>query len=411
MKAQIGDRSGSSGTLLPRTRRVFQSTRPLFPSEDRMQKDIAAPARRAPKTVRAFRVALSLGCVAALTTVTSCREGSATQKDAVVQQGTSAAEPQAVLATIGDEKITMAELRTRSAERLDNLETAYQIAKSKIVKTALDSMVRERLLAVEAKKTGKSVDSLIAAEAGSSGFVPSDADISAWYQANQSRTGGRTLQELRPQIAELLKTERRIAATKKLEERLKGEQKVAIVYQPFRLQFNNEKAPSLGKSEAPITLVEFSDFQCPFCQSAAPTLKQVEQKFGDKVRIVYRQFPLTNIHPFAFKAAEASLCANEQGKFWQLHDVMFADQKKLSVSDLKQTARSLGMDGKKFDGCLDSGRYVEQVQNDQKEGSRVGVTGTPAMFINGVSVEGGAVPYSVLEAAIQKELESRKSGS
>jgi protein-disulfide isomerase len=128
------------------------------------------------------------------------------------------------------------------------------------------------------------------------------------------------------------------------------------------------------------------------------------------VRIVYRQFPLTNLHPFAFKAAEASLCANEQGMFWQMHDAMFADQQKLSVTDLKQTARRLGMNGKSFDACLDSGRYVEQVQNDQKEGSRIGVNGTPAMFINGVAVEGGAVPYSVLEAAIQKELESRKSG-
>jgi protein-disulfide isomerase len=376
-----------------------------------MLKDIVAPARRAPKKARAFRVALSLGCVAAVTTVASCREGSATPKDSVVQQGSASPGAQTVLATIGDEKITMAELRTRSADRLDNLETAYQIAKSKIVRSALDSMVRERLLAAEAKKTGKTTDMLIAAEASPNGLTPSDSEVSAWYQANQSRTGGRSLQELRPQITELLSSERRTAAAKKLEERLRTEQKVAIAYEPFRLQFNNEKAPALGKSEAPVTLVEFSDFQCPFCQSAAPTLKQVEQKFGDKVRIVYRQFPLTNIHPFAFKAAEASLCANEQGKFWQLHDVMFEDQKKLSVSDLKQTARRLGMDGKKFDGCLDSGRYVEQVQNDQKEGSRIGVTGTPAMFINGVVVEGGAVPYSVLEAAIQKELESRKSGT
>ena len=378
-----------------------------------MLKDYGVYPNRETRNARTVRVARSLACVAALATVASCREGSATQKEAVVQQGafTTDAGPQTVLATIGDEKITMADLRNRSSERLDLLETAYQSAKSKIIKTALDSMVSERMLAVEAKKTGKSVDSLIAAEAGPNGLVPSDADVSTWYQANQARTGGRTLQELRPQIAALLASERRTAATKKLEERLKGEQNVAVVYQPYRMQFNNEKAPTLGKSEAPVTLVEFSDFQCPFCQSAAPTLKQVEQKFGDKVRIVYRQFPLTNIHPFAFKAAEASLCANEQGKFWQLHDEMFADQKKLSVSDLKQTARRLGMDGKKFDTCLDSGRYVEQVQNDQKEGSRVGVTGTPAMFINGVSVEGGAVPYPVLEAAIQKELESRKTGS
>src|SRR6185369_13194511 len=164
--------------------------------------------------------------------------------------------------------------------------------------------------------------------------------------------------------------ERRTAAAKKLEQRLRTELRVAVAYEPFRLQFDNEKAPTLGKSEAPVTLVEFSDFQCPFCQAAAPTLKRVEQNFGDKVQIVYRQFPLTSIHPFAFKAAEASLCANEQGKFWEMHDAMFEDQTKLGVSDLKQTARRLGVDGKKFDSCIDTGRYVERVQNDQKEGQR-----------------------------------------
>ena len=375
-----------------------------------MLKEIANPARRL-KNALVLRVALSVACAGAVTTLASCRESSATPKDyAVVQQSASPPAPQAVLATIGNEKITMAELRTRAADQLDNLETQYQIAKSKIVKAALDSLIRDRIWDAEARKTGKSFDSLIAAEAGPSGLVPSDADVSAWYQANQSRTGGRTLQELQPQIADFLVRERRVAAAKKLEERLRTELQVAVAYEPFRLQFNNEKAPTLGRTEAPVTLVEFSDFQCPFCQAAAPTLKQVEQKFGEKVRIVYRQYPLTNLHPFAFKAAEASLCANEQGKFWQMHDAMFADQKKLSVSDLKETARRLGMNGTSFDGCLDSGRYVEQVQNDQKEGSRIGVTGTPAMFINGVSVEGGAVPYSVLEAAIQKELAGRKSG-
>jgi protein-disulfide isomerase len=279
------------------------------------------------------------------------------------------------------------------------------------VQTALDSVVQESLVSAEAKKSGKSVDSLLAAEAGPAGLDPSDLDITEWYRSNQGRVNGRTLDQVKPQIADLLRTERRKAAEKKLQDRLRAEHKVTVAYEPFRLQFNNERAPTLGKGEAPVTLVEFSDFQCPFCQAAAPTLKQVEQKFGDKVQIIYRQFPLTNIHPFAFKAAEASLCANEQGKFWPMHDAMFADQKKLAVSDLKQTARRLGMDGKKFDGCLDSGRYVEQIQNDQKEGQRIGVTGTPAMFINGTSVDGGAVPFSVLDGLIEKELAARQPKS
>jgi protein-disulfide isomerase len=356
---------------------------------------------------------MSLACVAAMATVASCREGSATPKDSAVvtQQGSSALGPQTVLATIGDEKITMSDIRDRAADRLDYLETQYQLAKSNIVRSSLDTMLQERILSAEAKKTGKSVDDLIAAEAGAKGVTPSDSEVAAWFQKNQNRTGGRSLDQVRSQIIDYLRNEKRRAAEKKLEERLRAERKVVVSYQPFRLKFNNEKAPTLGKSDAAVTLVEFSDFQCPYCQAAAPTLKQVAEKFGDKVQIVYRQFPIASLHPFALKAAEASLCAKEQGKFWELHDAMFSNQQKLSVSDLKQTARRLGMDGKKFDACLDTGRYVEQVQNDMKEGQRVGVTGTPAMFINGTSVDGGSVPFSVLETAIQKELDRSKNGT
>jgi protein-disulfide isomerase len=360
---------------------------------------------------RRLRVAVLFGCVVLITPAAACREGPASQEKAVVQQGAPAPGPDAVLASVGDEKITMADVRARSGDLLNQLETQYQIAKSRIVRTALDSILLEKTLTAEMKRTGKTVDELVATEAGADGLTPTDADVVAWYQSNQARLGARPIESVRPQILELLRTEKRKAAEKKLQSRLNTERKVTVAFEPYRLQFDNEKAPTLGKADAPITLVEFSDFQCPFCQAAAPTLKQVEQKFGDKVRIVYRQYPIASLHPFAFKAAEASLCANDQGKFWELHDTMFQDQKKLTVSDLKQSARRLGLDGKKFDACLDAGRYVEQVQNDQKEGQRAGVNGTPAMFINGVYVEGGAVPFSTLELLIQKELARGKAGA
>jgi predicted DsbA family dithiol-disulfide isomerase len=337
-----------------------------------------------------------------------CGESSAPTKTTAVQQGATLVDTGAVLATIGDDKITMADIRARAGDPLDQLEIQYQLAKTRIVRSSLDTIMHERMLAAAAKKTGKSVDELIASEAGARGLNPSDSEIDAWYQQNWTRVGGRALDQIRPQVVEFLRTEKRKTAAKKLEDRLRAEQRVTVSYEPFRIQFHNDKAPTLGKSNAPVTLVEFSDFQCPYCQAAAPTLKQVAKKFGDKVQIIYRQFPLSSIHPFALKAAEASLCANEQGKFWQMHDVMFQDQMKLAVSDLKQTARRLGLNGKLFDSCLDSGRYAEQVQNDQKEGTRVGVNGTPAMFINGTSVDGGSVPFSVLETAIQRELAATK---
>lgn len=344
----------------------------------------------------------------ALLAAAACTRDSAAKSEPVQ---TSAANDTgtAVLATVGDQKITMVDIRDRAGDQLAQLETQYQVTKSKIIGAALDSILREKTLTDEAKKSGKSVDEMIAAEAGPSGFEPSDAEIAAWYKDNPTRVGNRPLDQLRSQIADLLRKTKRQVAEQKLQDRINAERKVTVAYQPYRLHFENAKAPTFGKADAPVTLVEFSDFQCPFCRAAAPALREVENKFGDKVHIVYRQFPIPSLHPNAFKAAEASLCANEQGKFWEMHDVMFEDQTKLAVSDLKQTARKLGMDGKKFDACLDSGRYVEQVQNDQRDGQRVGVNGTPAIFINGVLVPGGSVPFSTLEAKIQQELQRGKS--
>jgi protein-disulfide isomerase len=372
------------------------------PREDEMEtfkKQVHTGRPTVPGLVGMSMTILSLGLA------TGCTKESAAKSEPTRSTAAVGADSStSVLATIGDEKITLADVSARSGDQLEKLETQYQLTKSRIIGASLDSLIRDKTVVAEAKKRGKSVDELVAAEAGPGGFDPSEAEIAAWYQENPSRVGGRPLDQLRSQISQLLRTEKQRKAERKLEERLRGEHKVTVSYAPYRLQLDNAKAPTLGKSDAPITLVEFSDFQCPFCKGMAPTLKEVTQKLGDKVQIVYRQYPLTSIHPFAAKAAEASLCANEQGKFWEMHDAMFEDQTKLAVKDLKATAVRLGMDGKKFDTCLDSGRHVEQVQNDQREGQRAGVTGTPAIFINGVQLPGGSVPYSTVEAAIQEEL-------
>jgi protein-disulfide isomerase len=319
---------------------------------------------------------------------------------AAVASGPSIPDP---VATIGDERITLADVRRRVGDQLDQLDLQYRRARDKLIGGALDTIVRSRLFEAESKKTGKTEEQLVAAEISGS-IEPSDAEIRAWFDDNQARLGGRTFDQVRSQIATFLRNQHRAEAATKLDDRLRAEYRVTVGFEPYRLQFRNDGAPTLGRKDAPVTLVEFSDFQCPYCKLAAPTVKQVAQKLGDKVQIVYRQYPIESLHPFAFKAAEASLCANDQGKFWELHDAMFADQARLAVSDLKQTARRLGLDGKEFDSCLDSGRHIEQVQNDLKEGQRVGLTGTPAIFINGVIVDGGAVGFSVLEGLIKQEL-------
>jgi len=377
-----------------------------------MRKDLMTSHRRyeQPKRSLVARTEAFLVLVT-IVLVTSCTPSSAATERTPQRSAASADTMPAVFATVGDEKITISEIRAQSGDQLDALETQYELTKNKILRSSLESILQEKTLGAEAKKAGKSIDELVAAEAGPAGLTPSEEDIAAWYRDNHDRVGGRSLDQVRSQIADLLQKERRKAAEQKLEDRLRAERKVTVTYQPFRLRFNNEKAPVLGKKDAPVTLVEFSDFQCPYCQRMAPTLKEVAAKFPNEVRIIYRQYPITNLHPFAFKAAEASLCANEQGKFWELHDTMFSDQTKLSVSELKADARRLGIDEKKFNACLDSGRYVEQVQNDSKEAQRSGVIGTPAVFLNGIMVDGGAVSFSALEAAIHKELASKKAGT
>jgi protein-disulfide isomerase len=350
---------------------------------------------------------MALGGLAAVASLAGCRETSATQKP-VVQQGAAVSDVPEVLATIGDEKITLANVRERAGNQLEMVETQYQTVRSNIIQAALDSILRERVLSAEAKKEGKSLEELVA-KTHSSIAEPTDAEVQNWYNANLERTSGRTFEQVKTQIHDFLRTQRQSAAIDSLRVRLDAEQKVAVHFQPYRLTFDNTAAPTIGKESAPITLVEFSDFQCPYCRGFAPNLKLIEKNFGDQVRIIYRQDPIPSLHPFAFKAAEASLCAHEQGKFWEMHDTMFGDQNKLAVADLKQTARKLGMDGKKFDSCLDTGKYVEHVQKDMAEAQRVGVKGTPAIFINGTEIKGGAVPYDVVAHTIQKELAQAKS--
>ena len=173
--------------------------------------------------------------------------------------------------------------------------------------------------------------------------------------------------------------------------------------QPVQVSVDDDAVE--GSKDAPVTIVEFSDFQCPFCgrfyQETLPQLRENYVKTG-KVKIVYRDFPLP-FHENAQKAAEASECAHEQGKFWQMHDMMFSHQDAITVANLKQYAKSLGLDTTKFNQCLDSGKYASEVQKDETDGSAYGVGGTPTFFINGQQLV-GAQPYQAFQQAIDAAL-------
>jgi len=162
--------------------------------------------------------------------------------------------------------------------------------------------------------------------------------------------------------------------------------------------------PAQGPEDAPVTIIEFSDFQCPYCaRFDAETLPQILSNYGDRVRFVYRDFPLTSLHQYALKAAEASECADDQGAYWKYHDLLFQNQSALDDASLKSYAASLGLDTAAFNECLDSDKQMSEVRKDVEDGLTAGVQGTPAFFINGVLIS-GAQPYSAFQAAIEAAL-------
>ncbi|MFH2105577.1 MAG: thioredoxin domain-containing protein [Parcubacteria group bacterium] len=157
-----------------------------------------------------------------------------------------------------------------------------------------------------------------------------------------------------------------------------------------------------GNKDSKVQIVEFSDYECPYCARNAETIKKIAEEYGDKVAIVFRDFPL-DFHDNAQKAAEAAECAGEQGKYWEFHDELFANQDSLEVEDLKGYAKKLGLKTATFDKCLDSDQQKEEVENDMADGQAVEVTGTPATFINGRKIS-GAYPYEDFAKIIDEEL-------
>jgi protein-disulfide isomerase len=206
-----------------------------------------------------------------------------------------------------------------------------------------------------------------------------------------------------PDIRSYLQRQRRDKLSAALMVKLRKDYSYRSLIEPIRVQVATQGHPSRGAAKAPVTIVEFSDFQCPYCGEIFPTLQEIAAKYQDKVRIVYRQFPLKELHPQAEKAAEASLCANEQGKFWQLHDAMFADQEHLTVDDLKAKAAVLSLDAAAFATCLDSGKHAAAISASIVEGAKAGVAGTPALFINGRLLSGNQ-PAAEIEMLIDDEL-------
>lgn len=312
------------------------------------------------------------------------------------------------LATIDGKPISEAEVLEKAAPQLENVEAQRlqcqlqaDQSRHQVMDQAVRGMVRERLVEDAAAKASLGRDEWFQQELDRRQEAITEDQVTEFFERNRNRLRNANRDQIAPQIRQYLATEELYTA-------LEDGRDIDYMLEPFRLDVAAE-GPAKGAASAPVTVVEFSDFQCPYCKQVVPTIEQALERYDGKVRVVFRQYPLTSIHPQAFKAAEASLCAADQGKFWELHDLMFAEQNQLDVPALQDKAKRIGLDEAAFATCLESGKHEEQVRADLKAGSAVGVSGTPAFFVNGRPMS-GAIGLEALSQVIDEELARVKGG-
>jgi protein-disulfide isomerase len=311
-----------------------------------------------------------------------------------------------VVATVGSTSITLAEVDDKALEQVTPAGVKLSQALYDARRETLDDLIASRLIDAAAKAQGLERSALVEKEITAKVPMVSDAEIATWYEANKARVQGAPLDQVRQPIRSYLTQQRMQEVREQYLDTLKQKTAVHVMLEPPRQNVAAANSPSKGSAAAPIEMIEFSDFQCPFCQRANPTVEQVLKTYGDRIRFVYRHYPLPN-HPNARPAAEAAACAADQGKFWPYHDRLFANSSKLSEADLKQHAAELGLNSGQFNRCFDSHKFQAQVDADIKAGSEAGVNGTPAFFINGRSIS-GAQPFDVFKKVIDEELELKK---
>ena len=309
------------------------------------------------------------------------------------------------LAEVDGTAITQGDLDRSAGKALSNArEQLYKLERVK-----LDEYIGATLLTREAKNRNISVSTLLEQEVNNKVAPVTEEEIQSLYTTNKARIGVE-LDKVHDQIRDYLR-EQKIAAQKAAYfKTLRSRAKITTYLKPppvYRVEVPFSGAPIRGAEKAPVTIVKFEDFQCPFCKTAQPTFKELLKKYDGKVRLVHKDLPLEEIHPLARPAAEAARCAGEQGKFWEYHDKLYVDSPKLSADDLKSAAKEVGLNVPSFEQCFASGKYRAAVQKDLNDGAQLGLTGTPAFFINGREIS-GAQPLEAFAAIINEELGQSK---
>jgi len=320
---------------------------------------------------------------------------------AIGQHPAWADDPNAVVATVGDHKISEKDLDAKVKPQLEQMRAMLEKRVDQMIadktfdirRETLESMTDDYLVQQAAQRDKLSVNDYLKKEYSGKSAV-TDAAAKKFYDQNKG-AGAVPYDKIKPQLMAMLNRQALLG-------RLRKEAPVKILLEPQRVVVNSSGHPARGGKDAPVTIVEFTDFQCPFCQKTEGTLKELQAKYGDKIRLVHMDFPLP-FHSHALDAAKAARCANEQDKFWQFRDALFANQSKLAPADLKATAKTLGLNTTEFDSCFDKAKYESQIKSDQAAGEKAGVDGTPAFFVDGRPLT-GAQPTPKFEELIDDEL-------
>jgi protein-disulfide isomerase len=305
---------------------------------------------------------------------------------ATTQAATSSPAQSPIVARYGTTSITLAEVDKKAGDDLFKAQEAlYDLRSETAERVALEAMVE-----AEAKKEKVSEAEWLEKRVSEGLQAPREAELRALFEQAKSRIPpGTEYEDVKPQLQEALERRAKSEKARALFDELKKKNDFVLLLEaPARpRKVVDATGPSRGPADAKVTIVEFADFQCPYCSRAAQTVDKVLARYPGQVRLVFRHFPLS-FHEKAQKASEAAACAQEQGHFWQFYDVLFADQSRLDVDALKASAAKLQLDSKKFDECLDSGRASAAVVKDLEAGQELGVRGTPAFFVNGVMLDG-----------------------
>jgi len=315
-----------------------------------------------------------------------------------------AAEPAptgAVVATVDGEPILSADIDKLIGARVARLnEQIYQLQRQTI-----DALIDQRLIAKEAARRSLTETQLLDLEVAKKTDAVTDVDVDAFYRANESRLPAQET-NLRERIREHLRNQKSAARRDAFASELRANASVSVLLTPpaiYRPIINVDGAPYKGRADAPVVLVKFEDFHCPFCKEAQATLTQLLARYPDRIKIVHKDFPIEELHPGARAAHFAARCANEQGRFWPYHDALYAHAAKTTAKELQTYAKDSGLDVGQFEQCLSTDKYSSAVEKDIEEGKQAGVSGTPAFYINGRLVA-GAQPLENFVRIIDDEL-------